>query len=216
MLDRPNHSRALALMAAAAAEEGAIWIIGEIDQNVERNARIEIARAHRKSTPIAGFIDSPGGCLASARRIAEDLRKATGGNFEAFAGLECSSAAILPFIAASQRTALRGTQFFLHRSAIELQPREYARADAPFLRSLADQLAGLDEAALIDTILGGGRLSAAMRCAAREPRGLRLTAMQALMIGLIHNVRPRPTAAEMCAAATIRRAPLAALRIRGC
>lgn len=169
------------------ASRETIVISGRLDAENEKKTLAKL-----ESIPYASslhlVIDSPGGKAIVGRKIAAsiaDFSRTYGVPVSSHAARQCSSAALLPFVMGSRRTATASTQFVIHPASLTFGSAETFSAGS--LRRIADRLAD-DDSAYLRTILDAGvRLSAEILETVREC-DLVLGADEALQSGLIHEI----------------------------
>lgn len=183
-----------------------IELRGLMNSFLEREVRSKIAESWR-TRRIELIVDSPGGRVKVGEDIAKDLRE-LGLPIHAKAVRECSSAAVLPFISASWRTAQHGARFVLHPSAVDASGIDLRHLGAAGLRKLADKLAEFDGdyANLLERRL---KLTAEQMPVVRSG-DLVLNAESACAVGLIHALDDRPALRARIEASAWAKAPAAA------
>lgn len=161
-----------------AAHRGRVEIFGAINAETERLARRAIDRAWNADV-IEVLINSHGGDVGAANRIAQDLRQVGLPVVARVQGL-CASAATTPFQSAATRVCTPGDTIYFHRTQLG---RAMPDATAPDLRAAAASLELADSRYRME--VARLHLPRHMEEAAVSRRGLRLDGRTARAYGVI-------------------------------
>lgn len=125
------------------ADTADIFIDGDIDDRMALAVHDQLEAA-RLSPKIRVHIDTQGGDYAAAVRIYRNIRWHTGAT-EAKLGKRCQSAGVLVAMSCDHRVATQGTEFWMHLTASQPDPRErwtlYRHCEAMrYLRTLDNEM----------------------------------------------------------------------------
>ena len=165
-----------------------VGIYGLLTSNAERDIRSAIAKSWGCSR-LRVVLNSPGGLGGVGERLADDLREMikAGVRVETHVERSCCSAAVLPFVVGQERSATKRAFFVIHQRALE---RDYAKRLHPSnLRKLADQLDKRDNEDLEMLEARGVRLPTPWQAAFRRGEDIKLDALDAFRVGLVHVIR---------------------------
>jgi hypothetical protein len=186
-----NRDRALALLSdmARTIDRGApatVPIFGEIGAETERDARRAIELAHRTGAQtLRLLVDSNGGDDVLAINIHRDLTQSRL-PIAAHAYSRCHSAALRPFVAASWRSCGANASFVMHNQTVELSAILPRAVTAEQLQRAADRVRAGDDGYVN---LLRNRVTAPWLIASAVRSGIKLNALAAEAIGLVHAIR---------------------------